>query len=240
VADDHLRSRVLEPIAALVGAETGSLRRFGLVNGSAVVLAVVDAGIPGSVRTAYLDRYFEFDPVRPLLARRVGGPLFADPDWSDERAVRVRRTDHRDDFRRYLREFLLPNHFYHHLGFCVQGATHEMIALDFHRAGRLPRFGALERARARVVCGYLQARAGAQQSVVTPRGRAVPHAALTNRETEVADAVAAGLSNKQVADNLGISVRTVENHLRSIFAKWHVPSRTALAAKLRRTSTTFS
>jgi len=57
---------------------------------------------------------------------------------------------------------------------------------------------------------------------------------LTVREAEVAEAVANGLSNKQVAETLGISVRTVENHLRSIFAKSNVASRTALAAALRR------
>ena len=45
---------------------------------------------------------------------------------------------------------------------------------------------------------------------------------LSGRETEVAAAVAGGLSNKQVADRPGISVRTVENHLRSIFAKCNV------------------
>jgi len=114
-----------------------------------------------------------------------------------------------------------------------------MIALDFHRAGHFPRFGALERARARVVGGYLQARAGAG-SVAAPGGGAQTDAALTSRETEVAEAVAAGLSNKQVAESLRISVRTVENHLRSIFAKCDVVSRTALAAKLRRTSMAVS
>ena len=156
VADDDLPRRVLEPIAALIGAETASFRRFGFVNGSPAVLSVVDAGIHGSVKAAYLDRYFELDPIRRLLARRVAGPLFADPEWSDERAVRAPRAEHREDFRRYLREFLLPNHFYHHLGFCVRISAGGMIALDFHRAGRSPNFGALERARARVVAGYLQ------------------------------------------------------------------------------------
>jgi DNA-binding NarL/FixJ family response regulator len=55
---------------------------------------------------------------------------------------------------------------------------------------------------------------------------------LSSREIEVAEAVALGLSNKQVAASLGISVRTVENHLRSIFAKLGVATRTRLVADL--------
>jgi DNA-binding NarL/FixJ family response regulator len=55
---------------------------------------------------------------------------------------------------------------------------------------------------------------------------------LSARELEVAEAVALGLSNKEVAASLNISVRTVENHMRSIFAKLSVNTRTRLAAKL--------
>ena len=56
---------------------------------------------------------------------------------------------------------------------------------------------------------------------------------LTARELEVAQAVASGLSNKEVGSVLGISVRTVENHLRSIFAKLKIKSRIRLAVRLR-------
>ena len=48
----------------------------------------------------------------------------------------------------------------------------------------------------------------------------------------MAEAVAHGLSNKQIATTLDISVRTVENHMRSIFDKLGVATRTRLAAKL--------
>ena len=59
---------------------------------------------------------------------------------------------------------------------------------------------------------------------------------LSAREIEVAAAVALGMSNKEVAASLKISVRTVENHMRSIFAKLRVSTRTRLAAKLREAS----
>jgi DNA-binding CsgD family transcriptional regulator len=166
--------------------------------------------------------------------------LFDDPlrhgEWSSDEIGSAKREIYREEFRRYRREFLLPNHFYHHLGFCVQGSAGGLAALDFHRPQEASQFGALERARARIVAGYLHAKAGRWGAdTVSNRGDS-PEMALTSREKEVADAVAIGLSNKQVAESLRISVRTVENHLRSIFAKCAVVSRTALAAKLRRTS----
>jgi len=54
-------------------------------------------------------------------------------------------------------------------------------------------------------------------------------AALTRREHEIATDVAEGLANKQIARRRRISVNTVENHLRSIFRKTGVNSRTKLA-----------
>ena len=46
------------------------------------------------------------------------------------------------------------------------------------------------------------------------------------RETEVLALVARGASNKEIAKSMGLSVRTVEAHLRNIFAKLLVGSRT--------------
>src|SRR5262249_1589834 len=52
---------------------------------------------------------------------------------------------------------------------------------------------------------------------------------LTPREVEGLRLVATGLSNPQIAEQLVLSTRTVEAHLRSIFAKLEVTSRTAAA-----------
>lgn len=54
--------------------------------------------------------------------------------------------------------------------------------------------------------------------------------ALTKREREVAALAADGASNQAIADQLVISVRTVENHLQRCYAKLGVRSRTELAA----------
>jgi DNA-binding NarL/FixJ family response regulator len=50
---------------------------------------------------------------------------------------------------------------------------------------------------------------------------------LTQRELEVLQAVAEGFGNKQVAEKLNITTNTVQVHLRNIFGKLGVESRTA-------------
>jgi DNA-binding NarL/FixJ family response regulator len=57
-------------------------------------------------------------------------------------------------------------------------------------------------------------------------GRSGPETALTPREMEVLGAAARGLGNKQIAAELGMSARTVQTHLTSVFAKLGVGSRT--------------
>jgi predicted ATPase/DNA-binding CsgD family transcriptional regulator len=56
---------------------------------------------------------------------------------------------------------------------------------------------------------------------------------LTAREREIAGLVAAGLSNRQIAEKLFISRRTVGAHLAHIFAKLGITSRVMLTIQLR-------
>jgi DNA-binding NarL/FixJ family response regulator len=52
---------------------------------------------------------------------------------------------------------------------------------------------------------------------------------LTDAELKIAGAVARGLSNKEIAAELGISVRTVENHVSHILAKRGLSNRVEIA-----------
>ena len=65
-------------------------------------------------------------------------------------------------------------------------------------------------------------------------GRAASRWALTPSERSVADLAAAGRSNREIADQLVISVRTVESHLASAYRKLDVRSRVQLAPVLAR------
>ena len=66
--------------------------------------------------------------------------------------------------------------------------------------------------------------------------RAVPARAfpeLTNREREVLDLIAQGLSNPEIASRLYLSPKTVRNHISNIFAKLQVADRAQAIVRAR-------
>lgn len=74
---------------------------------------------------------------------------------------------------------------------------------------------------------FLLREVGAQASSTATR---LPDAALTPRETEVLSWLAKGKTNRDIADILGMSPRTVNKHLEHIFEKLGVETRAAAAA----------
>jgi non-specific serine/threonine protein kinase len=54
--------------------------------------------------------------------------------------------------------------------------------------------------------------------------------ALTRRESQVADLVARGLTNREIAEKLVISPRTAEGHVERVLAKLGFGSRAQIAA----------
>ena len=67
------------------------------------------------------------------------------------------------------------------------------------------------------------------RAVLAPEGFALPRG-LTPREAEVLRLVAAGKTNREIADDLVISQHTVARHLQNLFAKIDVSSRAAATA----------
>jgi DNA-binding NarL/FixJ family response regulator len=54
---------------------------------------------------------------------------------------------------------------------------------------------------------------------------------LSRREQEVLELLSQGCANKEIADKLSISIETVNWHLKHIYTKLHVRSRTAATVK---------
>ena len=69
------------------------------------------------------------------------------------------------------------------------------------------------------------------QSFHKTRSAVPAREALTDREEEILGLIARGYRSKEVAGELGISVQTVETHLRNIYDKLHVRSRAGAVAR---------
>jgi DNA-binding CsgD family transcriptional regulator len=108
------------------------------------------------------------------------------------------------------------------------------VTLDAERAEAVGRLSA--RTRVPVLDPYVRsavARAQGDRKGTSrpprPRPAAAPAEPLTARELEVAAFAREGLSNREIADELHLSVRTVENHMNRVFRKLGLTSRHELA-----------
>jgi ATP/maltotriose-dependent transcriptional regulator MalT len=90
-----------------------------------------------------------------------------------------------------------------------------------------------DRPRGRQATAQANRLASACEGALTPALSSLgPSARLTRREQEIARLAAAGLSNREIADRLVVSVRTVEGHLLRTYVKLGVQTREDLTAVL--------
>ena len=111
------------------------------------------------------------------------------------------------------------------------GLLRRGLARDRERAGAM--LDAAERGASELGMEPLRRRASASRATLKA-GRSP----LTDRELEVAALVAEGLTNKEVATRLRLSVRTAENHVLNVMNKLGLDNRAQLAAWFARSRLT--
>ncbi|HZI31900.1 MAG TPA: response regulator transcription factor [Candidatus Binatia bacterium] len=106
-------------------------------------------------------------------------------------------------------------------GYLLKRSTPEQVlsALQEVRTGGAPMSGEI----ARKVITHFQTQATTTTEVEN----------LSSREREVIELVSHGFSNKEIADRLSVTVEAVRWHLKHIYHKLHVHSRTEAALKFR-------
>ncbi|MFC5731661.1 MULTISPECIES: ATP-binding protein [Nocardioides] len=119
------------------------------------------------------------------------------------------------------RPLLTYQHMYPHHEACVQGARAQLGDQRFEAAFRRGRALSVDQGVAYAL-GELTSHAAAASSE--------QDTVLTAREREVAELIGEGLSNRQIAARLTISVRTAETHAQRILTKLGFRSRAQIAA----------
>lgn len=84
----------------------------------------------------------------------------------------------------------------------------------------------------KIMARVLQELSALASRVEPPRGAAVSR--LTQRELRIAELAAEGRNNREIADKLSLSEKTVKNHLTSIFQKLGCRNRSQLTALVLR------
>jgi DNA-binding NarL/FixJ family response regulator len=111
----------------------------------------------------------------------------------------------------------------------AQGASNASVARTLHVSGHTVRAHV-----SRVLAAFGVASRLAIAELLADRVPATgTDVSLTTRQRVVADAVARGLGNAEIGDELGISVRTVEKHLADIRSRWRVSTRGEVARLAR-------
>ncbi len=208
----------LEGLLALSNPEPGAVHdHIALVSAPDLVEAAVRAGRPGDAR-AGLERFTAFAQADApgwalALAARCRG-LLAEDDGEAERELAAAVALHRRPFD-LARSHLL-------LGERLRRARRRADARGHLRA-------ALESLEAQDAAPWAErARAELRASGESARRAADAATELTPQERQIARMVGQGLTNKEVAAQLYLSPRTIDAHLRSVFAKLGIDSRRAL------------
>lgn len=243
-----IASDLLEPIASVLDADSAVYRHLRLQSACPDIVNLTSIGVARKVSDDYLAHFHRFDPflhrlglqsaeisTRPGATREIPGSDSAAPPAPFASALENDYADGGEDFQLYCHAFLYPNGLVQHTGFLVTDPCRRHAwVFNFHRPASSPDFSGLELARSRLIAACLQGQASAPAPAETRVSRQGTDklSALTAREGDIVHAVARGLANKQIADTLAISPRTVENHLRNIYGKLHINTRTQLLSIL--------
>jgi DNA-binding NarL/FixJ family response regulator len=203
VADDH--PMYLYGLTAIL-AQADGIEVVARLDGGTDLVRAVEQHAPDAVVTDLTMPGLDgVTATRQLLQARPGLPILV-------------LTMHEDD------EHVLAAMRAGARGYLVKGADGEEIvrAVRTVAAGGAVYGGSVAR---RIVAFY------AGHDAESPVERAFPE--LTAREREVLELLAVGCRNHEIARRLGMSEKTVRNHVSQVFAKLQVADRTAAALKAR-------
>lgn len=178
----------------------------------------------------WFDRFDELGHENPLYQRHVR--------TGDGRAYRFSDVTTREELEatQLFREVYRPLGVNHQIAFTLPSGADYVVAVALSREDRDfsdHERDFLDRARPYLIQAYLNAIAYSEQGAGSTARleSALLEAGLTSRQAQVVRLVALGRSNQGVADELGLSDRTVQKHLEHAFRRLGVRTRSAAATR---------
>lgn len=245
---DQLQQEALACMERVIGARSSVYAHISLGDRHVQVREGQERGVPAGAVARWCDRYHEQDPfMQSYLTCLSTSPrnVIVSSEVIDDREYVATR---------FYNEFMKPQKIYHVMiiGLKPQGSA-PFGLIGLHRSAEERAFsrreiakadlmapclrGAVERIQARELLSRYTPLQSRNLEVVATDGHTtldqrMRDYGLSRREREVVELVHQGLPSMHIADRLNISVRTVNNHLRSIYDKTGVHNRTALLYQL--------
>ncbi len=245
---EELQQEALASMERAIGARSSVYCHLSLSQHQICISEGQERGVPAGAMARWCAGYHRQDP---FMQSYLTG-LSTSPRNVIVSSEVIRHQDYVTT--RFYNEFLKPQSIYHVMiiGLKPQGRA-PFGVIGLHRSADERGFSRLEVAKADLMAPCLrgaveriQARELlARHEHVQPRGvdvvatdgsttleQRMEKFGLSRREKEVVELLHQGLTSLHIADRLNISVRTVNNHLRSVYDKSGVHNRTALLYQL--------
>ncbi|WP_017905225.1 helix-turn-helix transcriptional regulator [Pseudomonas asplenii] len=174
-------------------------------------------GMTGEMHRDYLDHYRQFDPLQPRNCLSSG--LTVVPI-----ELAMTRQPRRDNQR--YRDFLQRHGIVDVVEILAHRAGQPQAAISLLRTVEQGAFNSEQLARLEALQSLLQ------MAVANLQPCEDPLLDLTPKERQIAHLLRQGASNKQLAQELDVSLATVKTHLINLFRKTGVSSRTELVVSL--------
>jgi DNA-binding CsgD family transcriptional regulator len=207
--------RGVAALSRLIGSELTTLSVCDLDSNHRNVVS--DA--PGAISPRQLEVFDRYFPVHPLVRAHGRNPAAVTRRISDLVPTGTFRNSP------LYNDYYRPIGIQHAMAMPIFVDQRLLVSFVFNRAGSA--FSDRTRDLAETVRPHL---ANLYRLAAPARGTC--DAALTRREREVLEWVAAGKTNRDIAEILGARPRTIEKHLERIYEKLGVEGRTAAAMRL--------
>ena len=215
----ELSSALIDALPGQLNADAAAVAWYGEGGG---VSDLLFTGIPAPVIQQYERCAAEVDVVQAECVKAMrcvdSAMLFTDGEWQKQAMYR---------------EIGRPAKVYHHLVSPIVRESGVIGVLSVARREEGRPFAAAEREQA-LTCSMFASLALARIDGSATAAGSGPTKPLTRRERQVADLVARGRANKEIAAALDISENTVKACLKVVFAKLSIGSRVELAVMMAR------